>query len=65
MSYLGQMVTKESLIVQSVWIVKTRSQPVRPEVLAFTGKVECNKYPNAVWNFMTKEQQMQICKLHK
>ena len=31
----------------------------------FTGKVECKKYPMAVWNSMTKEQHMQVCKLHE
>ena len=46
-SYLGQMVTKNDLILQSVWIAKTGSQPVRPKVMVFTGKVECKKYPKA------------------
>ena len=48
-SYLGQMVTKKSLIMQSVQIANTRSQRVRPKVAAFRGKVECKKYPKAVW----------------
>ena len=55
MSYLGKMVTKMGLIAKSVWVVKTRSQPMRPKVAAFMGKVECKKYPKADWNSMTKE----------
>ena len=43
----------------------TRSQPVMSKVATFMGKVKCKKYPKAVWNFMTKEQQMQVCKLCK
>ena len=56
-SYLVQMVMKKGPSMQSVHIVKTRSQPVRPKVVAFIGKVECKKYPKAVWNFVMKEQQ--------
>ena len=44
---------------------KNQNQPVRPKVVAFTGKIECKKYPKTVWNSMTKEQQMQVCKLCK
>ena len=29
------------------------------------GKVECKKYPSAVWNSVTNEQQMQVRKLHE
>ena len=58
------MITKKGLIMQSVQIAKTRSQPVRP-VVAFRWKVECKKYPKAVWNSMTGEQQMQVHKLHE
>ena len=58
MFYLGQMVMKKSLIMQSLCNAMTRSQPVRPKVAAFLGKIKCKKYPKAVWNFMTKEQQM-------
>ena len=65
MSYLGQMVTKKNLFVQSVHIAKTGSQPVRPKVMAFMGKIECKKYPKAVWNSITKVQQMQLHKLHE
>ena len=36
---------------------------MRPKVVAFRGKIKCKKYPKAVRNFMTKEQQMHICKL--
>ena len=60
MSYLGQMVMKIVLTMQSVHIAKTISQPVRPKVAAFTGKVECKKYPKAVCNSMTNEQQMKV-----
>ena len=35
------------------------------KVMAFTGKVECKKYPKKVCNSMTKEQQMQVRKLHE
>ena len=41
-SFLDQMVMKKSLITQSVYITKTRSQPVRTKVVAFTRKVQCN-----------------------
>ena len=57
------MVTKKGLIMQSAWIAATGSQPVRPKVVAFTGKVEYKKYPKAVWNSMTRWQQMQVRKL--
>ena len=43
MSYLGQMLMKKSLVMQSIQA-------------AFMGKVECNKYTKAVWYSMTKEQ---------
>ena len=33
---------------------------MKPSVAAVMSKVECKKYPKAVWNSMTKEQQMQI-----
>ena len=45
MSYLGQMVMKKILILQSVQITKTRSQPVKPKVVAFTEKIEFEKHP--------------------
>ena len=32
---------------------------LKPKVLAFMEKVECKKYPKAVWNSMSK-QQMQV-----
>ena len=28
-------------------------------------KVECKKYPKAVWNSMSRKQQMQVRKLHE
>ena len=56
MSYLGQMVAKKGLIMQSVWFEKTGNQLVRPKVAAYTGEVECKKYLKAVWYSMTKEQ---------
>ena len=62
-SYLGQMVMKKGRTMQSVHIAKTGSQLVRPNVAAFRGKIDCKKYPKAVWNFMTKEQKMQVHKL--
>ena len=31
--------------------------------MTFMGKIKCKKYPKAVWNSMTEEQQMQVCKL--
>ena len=55
----------KSLIKQSAQIAKTGSQLVRSKVVVFTGKVKCKKYTKAVWNSMTKEQQMQVHKLHK
>ena len=51
--------------MQSVWIAKTGSQAVRPNVTSFMGKVECKKYHKAFWNSMMKEEQMQVCKLCK
>ena len=38
---------------------------MRSKVVDFMGKVEYKTYPKAVWNSMTKEQQMQAHKLHK
>ena len=58
------MVTKNGMIMQSVSIATTESQPVRPKV-AFMGIVEKEKYPKAVWNSVMREQQMQIRKLCK
>ena len=46
--------------MQSLCIAKTGSQPIRPKVAAFMGKIECKKYTKAVWNSMSKEQQMQM-----
>ena len=51
--------------MQSVHVAKTGSQPVVSKMFAFTEKIKCKKYPKAVWNSMTKEQQMQVCKLHE
>ena len=65
MSYQGQMVTKKGPSMQSVSIAKSRGQPGRPKVAASMEKVKCKKYPKAVWNSMTKEQQMQVRKLHE
>ena len=62
MSYLGQTVMKKSLILQSVHIAMTESQPVRPKVAPIMGKISCKKYPKDVWNSMTEEQQMQVHK---
>ena len=47
-----------------IHFVNTGSQPVKPKVVAFTGKDECQKYSQAVWNFIIKEQQMQERKLY-
>ena len=58
--YLGQMVTKKSLAIQSVCIAKIISQPVRPKVVVFMQNVKYKKYPKAVWNFMNKEQKTQV-----
>ena len=51
------MVTKKGSSMQSVHIAKNRSQPVKHKVVAFMGKIECKKYPKAVWNSMMNEQQ--------
>ena len=61
----NQKIMKKSIIMQSVHIARSGSQPVMPNVAVFMGKVECKKYPKAVWNSMTKEQQMQVQKLHE
>ena len=34
-----------------------------PKMVTIMGKIECTKYTKAVWNSMTKEQQMQASKL--
>ena len=34
-------------------------------MVAFTGKVECKKYPKAVWNSMIKKKQMLVRKLQQ
>ena len=46
----------KGLFMQSVHIAKTRSQQVKPKVVAFTSKVKCKKYPKAVRNSITREQ---------
>ena len=56
---------KKGQIMQSVQVVKTGRQPVRAKVVAFMGKVECKKYPKAVWNFINRHQKMQVKKLCK
>ena len=43
MSYLGIRVLKKDYNVQPLYISKTRSQPTRPKVAPFMGKVECEK----------------------
>ena len=43
-------------------IAKTGSHPVKPKVVAFMEKIVCEKYPKAVWSYMTKEQQIQVRK---
>ena len=50
---------------QSVHIAKTKGQPPKLKVVAFIGKIECKKYPKAVWNSISREQQMQTRKLHE
>ena len=65
MSYMGQMVMKIGLISQSVCITKNGSQPMWSKVVAFIWKVECKKYPKAVRNSKTREQEMQVRKLHE
>ena len=37
--------------------------PAKSKVAPFTGKLECKKYPKAVWNSMSREPQMQVRKL--
>ena len=63
--YLVQLVMEKSTSMQSVHIVRTRNQPVKRKVVAFMGIIECKNYPKAVWNSMTKEQQMHIKKLQE
>ena len=38
---------------------------MKPKVAVFMQKVECKKYPNSVWNFITREKKMQVYKLCK
>ena len=47
------------IIVPSFHIAQVRNKQVRPKVVAFMGKVECKKYPQAVWISRTEEQHMQ------
>ena len=54
-SYCNQMVMKKGYQMQSIQLAKTGSQPAKTKVAAFMGKIECKKYPMAVWNFMSKE----------
>ena len=49
--------------MQSIHIAKTKSQPAKPRVAVFMGKTERKKYKRAVWNSMSREQQMPIRKL--
>ena len=53
-SYLGQTVMKKGPSMQPINIARTESQPAKPKVAAFTGKVECKKYSTAVWNLIKK-----------
>ena len=62
-SYLGKMVVKKGNTMQSIPITKTAGQQAKPRVAAFMGKIECKKYPKAVWNSMSREKQMQDRKL--
>ena len=50
-SYLGPMVTKKDNTMH-----KTGSQPAKPKVAVFTGKIGYKKYPKAVLNSMSREQ---------
>ena len=63
MSYYGQVVIKMGYKMQFVHIVKTGSQPAKPEVMSFIRKIEFKKYSKATWNSMTREQHMQVEKL--
>ena len=49
-SYLVQMITKKGFHVQSVHIAMTGSQPAKPKMMLYMGKVEYEKYPNAMYN---------------
>ena len=64
-SYLVKTVTKKGVLMQSIHIAQIRSQSLKPKVVAFMEKIECKKYPKAVWNSMAKEQQMQVAELYE
>ena len=59
-SYLGQMITKKGINMQSVCIPKSGSQLVKPKVATFTEKNKYMKYLREIWNFMSREQQWQV-----
>ena len=59
-SYVDHIVTKRGYTIQSIHIDKTTSQPVKIKVVTFMEKIECKKYPKAMWKSMSREQQMQV-----
>ena len=65
MSHHSQMGTKKGYNMQSIHTAKTRHQPAKPKVVVFTGKIECKKYPKTVWNPISREQQIQVRKMHE
>ena len=48
------MVMKEGYNIQSVYIAKTGIPSAKPKVIPFMGEIEYEKYPKAVWNFMSR-----------
>ena len=62
-SYIGQMVRKKDYTMQSGCIAKTRNQPGKPKVAVFMGKIESKKYPKAIRNSTSREQQIHVRKL--
>ena len=65
MSYPGQVVTKKGISMQSLHIAKIWNHLMKPKEVAFMGKIKCKRNPKAIWNSMTKEQQIKVRKLHE
>ena len=63
MSYLDQMVMKNGIFDSICLYCKNWNSAGKVSSGCHYREVEYKIYPKAVWNFMTKKQQMQITKL--
>ena len=59
------MFMKKGYNMQSVCVTKTEDSQWNLKWQPLNGKIECKKYSKIVWNSMSKEQLMQVKKLHE